>query len=336
MFDDVIQPGMTFTIEPMLTLGTNEWDMWDDGWTVVTKDGRRTAQFEHTLLVTRDRRGDPDPPLTAIGLVQQRAAPIRAKTSRARRARPPTLAQVTPAARSTEEGLPLGRGVAVELPALRGPQEQIGGRRVVARGFSEQRFGRGRVVVDDRDLACGTTHHPLHDVGPATWDQHRGQLEQVVGQERVDVRRQCVSEVSDDAGLLRSVGSGPRAVVLQPKHVDDEPGVVGLTDLRLDLVEQLFCFVEAAQLGRGGLQREYERTAGLRTARPRERLGALVKERQGLLEAPENAEGDRLVHAQQPVRLHQPPPFARELDRPVVVGEASAAEARACRIAEEL
>src|SRR4249919_2511543 len=48
----VLEPGMTFTIEPMLTLGTHEWDMWDDGWTVVTKDRRRSAQFEHTLLVT--------------------------------------------------------------------------------------------------------------------------------------------------------------------------------------------------------------------------------------------------------------------------------------------
>jgi methionyl aminopeptidase len=47
-----IETGMTFTIEPMLTLGTYEWDMWDDGWTVVTKDRSWTAQFEHTLLVT--------------------------------------------------------------------------------------------------------------------------------------------------------------------------------------------------------------------------------------------------------------------------------------------
>jgi methionyl aminopeptidase len=50
--DTVIEPGMTFTVEPMLTLGTHEWDMWDDGWTVVTKDRRRSAQFEHTVLVT--------------------------------------------------------------------------------------------------------------------------------------------------------------------------------------------------------------------------------------------------------------------------------------------
>lgn len=48
----VMQPGMTFTIEPMLTLGTYEYDMWEDGWTVVTKDRKRTAQFEETLVVT--------------------------------------------------------------------------------------------------------------------------------------------------------------------------------------------------------------------------------------------------------------------------------------------
>ena len=51
-FDTVIEEGMTFTIEPMLTLGTHTWDMWDDDWTVVTKDRLRSAQFEHTLVVT--------------------------------------------------------------------------------------------------------------------------------------------------------------------------------------------------------------------------------------------------------------------------------------------
>jgi methionyl aminopeptidase len=50
--DVVIEEGMTFTIEPMIALGTHEYDMWDDGWTVVTKDRRWTAQFEHTILVT--------------------------------------------------------------------------------------------------------------------------------------------------------------------------------------------------------------------------------------------------------------------------------------------
>ncbi|MCL2584029.1 MAG: type I methionyl aminopeptidase [Streptosporangiales bacterium] len=52
--DTVIEPGMTFTIEPMLTLGTIDYEVWKDGWTAVTKDRKRTAQFEHTLLVTED------------------------------------------------------------------------------------------------------------------------------------------------------------------------------------------------------------------------------------------------------------------------------------------
>jgi methionyl aminopeptidase len=50
----VLEQGMTFTIEPMITLGVVDYDIWDDGWTVVTKDRRRTAQFEHTVLVTAD------------------------------------------------------------------------------------------------------------------------------------------------------------------------------------------------------------------------------------------------------------------------------------------
>jgi methionyl aminopeptidase len=56
-FDDpsvplIMEAGMTFTIEPMLTLGTIDYDIWPDGWTAVTKDRGRTAQFEHTILVT--------------------------------------------------------------------------------------------------------------------------------------------------------------------------------------------------------------------------------------------------------------------------------------------
>src|ERR1700761_5173415 len=49
-----IKAGMTFTIEPMITLGTIDYDVWDDGWTVTTKDRELTAQFEHTLVVTDD------------------------------------------------------------------------------------------------------------------------------------------------------------------------------------------------------------------------------------------------------------------------------------------
>ena len=51
-YDTVMEPGMTFTIEPMITLGTYDYEIWDDSWTVVTRDRRLTAQFEHTILVT--------------------------------------------------------------------------------------------------------------------------------------------------------------------------------------------------------------------------------------------------------------------------------------------
>jgi methionyl aminopeptidase len=50
--DVILETGMTFTIEPMLTLGGYDYEIWDDGWTVVTKDRTWTAQFEHTILVT--------------------------------------------------------------------------------------------------------------------------------------------------------------------------------------------------------------------------------------------------------------------------------------------
>lgn len=52
--DVELREGMTFTIEPMLTLGTYQHEMWDDGWTAVTRDRRWTAQFEHTIVVTAD------------------------------------------------------------------------------------------------------------------------------------------------------------------------------------------------------------------------------------------------------------------------------------------
>ena len=52
-------PGMSFTIEPMLTLGMPDVVLWDDGWTIATLDGLPSAQFEHTVLVTDDRRRGP-------------------------------------------------------------------------------------------------------------------------------------------------------------------------------------------------------------------------------------------------------------------------------------
>jgi methionyl aminopeptidase len=50
----VMEPGMVFTIEPMISMGTGLHRIWDDDWTAVTADGSRTAQFEHTVLVTDD------------------------------------------------------------------------------------------------------------------------------------------------------------------------------------------------------------------------------------------------------------------------------------------
>jgi len=50
----VMEPGMTFTIEPMITEGTWQDLLWNDGWTAVTADGKRSAQFEHTIAVGQD------------------------------------------------------------------------------------------------------------------------------------------------------------------------------------------------------------------------------------------------------------------------------------------
>jgi methionyl aminopeptidase len=54
LYDTEITVGMVFTIEPMLTLGTHEWDIWGDNWTVLTRDRSITAQFEHTIVVTEN------------------------------------------------------------------------------------------------------------------------------------------------------------------------------------------------------------------------------------------------------------------------------------------
>lgn len=50
--ETIIQEGMTFTVEPMLALGSPQSHVWDDDWTVVTDDGSRVAQWEHTIVVT--------------------------------------------------------------------------------------------------------------------------------------------------------------------------------------------------------------------------------------------------------------------------------------------
>ncbi len=66
--NEIMTPGMTFTIEPMINVGTFELGrIWRDGWTAPTADGLPSAQFEHTIMVTNDgaevlTRGDDAPP----------------------------------------------------------------------------------------------------------------------------------------------------------------------------------------------------------------------------------------------------------------------------------
>lgn len=50
----IMRAGMTFTIEPIFSLGTEELELWEDQWTAATVDGSRTSQFEHTILITDD------------------------------------------------------------------------------------------------------------------------------------------------------------------------------------------------------------------------------------------------------------------------------------------
>jgi methionyl aminopeptidase len=80
-----MKAGMVFTIEPMINLGTYEIEILDDDWTVVTRDRKLSAQFEHTLLVTREGvevltarreivKGSEDKPWAELGTLSSPAA----------------------------------------------------------------------------------------------------------------------------------------------------------------------------------------------------------------------------------------------------------------------
>ena len=71
-YDDEIRVGMTFTIEPMLNLGTHEWEMWDDGWTAVTRDGAPQRAVRAHPAGHPDRRRGAHPPLTGRCVVRRR------------------------------------------------------------------------------------------------------------------------------------------------------------------------------------------------------------------------------------------------------------------------
>ena len=47
-----MKPGHIFTIEPMINIGTWKNIQWKDTWTIASKDGQSSAQFEHTILIT--------------------------------------------------------------------------------------------------------------------------------------------------------------------------------------------------------------------------------------------------------------------------------------------
>lgn len=51
---ELMQSGMTFTIEPIYSEGSDELELWEDKWTTSTIDGSRTSQFEHTILITNN------------------------------------------------------------------------------------------------------------------------------------------------------------------------------------------------------------------------------------------------------------------------------------------
>ncbi|WKD61462.1 Methionine aminopeptidase 2 [Corynebacterium ciconiae DSM 44920] len=53
-YRDVLEPGMTLTIEPMINLGGLDYEVWEDGWVVQSTDGAYSAQFEHTIVITEE------------------------------------------------------------------------------------------------------------------------------------------------------------------------------------------------------------------------------------------------------------------------------------------
>ncbi|GAB2512895.1 type I methionyl aminopeptidase [Corynebacterium atrinae] len=54
VYRDILEPGMTLTVEPMINLGDLDYTIWDNDWTVQNNDRRFTAQFEHTIVITAD------------------------------------------------------------------------------------------------------------------------------------------------------------------------------------------------------------------------------------------------------------------------------------------
>lgn len=73
-YRDVLEPGMTLTIEPMLNLGGLDYTIWDDDWTVQNTDRKFSAQFEHTIVITED--GNEILTLPTVAVADNVGAPI--------------------------------------------------------------------------------------------------------------------------------------------------------------------------------------------------------------------------------------------------------------------
>ena len=156
----IMEPGMTFTIEPMITLGTWREKMWDNGWTAVTADGRRTAQFEHTLVVTDDGAE-----VLTLGLVTAVSAgprPAGPASSKRRASMPIRAAPATLAGRSSKKTTSRGS-------APRASEHRLVGGRL--------RFDRPQPAAEEAPGKCRQPRRLIDLVGhfdAARWTGWRG------------------------------------------------------------------------------------------------------------------------------------------------------------------
>ena len=89
----VMKPGHCFTIEPMINAGTWQDKLWPDNWTAVTADGKRSAQFEHTMIVTKNGVDVLTAPVPDADLVRSPPAEAKDKSGATRVKCPPHLAK---------------------------------------------------------------------------------------------------------------------------------------------------------------------------------------------------------------------------------------------------
>ena len=194
----VIEEGMTFTIEPMITIGAWEHDLWDDGWTAVTVDRRRTAQFEHTLVVvTADGCDVLDPPLSAQHRCDVRAPgrgrpwarPRRPPGRGTRPSRASRVAQRGQVLVGVEGGLGVGASHAQRAGLPVGLEVDAGDERV-RRGGTAARSSRAPAWRPARRSRCGSGSRTAASV------RSRSQTSESNGDSSADARTQRGSTAS--------------------------------------------------------------------------------------------------------------------------------------------